>query len=185
MSVKGGSTHCAWPAVGCTEVSSQHPPAFQQALSREQHSRAAARSSPTAPRDLPPEIRILTNKAQGKTAAQAPCSQHLLLCLLPSPSLSNFSAISFKRNLKAWHPRSPLQSHAQAGPPRHWFQPKSPKEEGSVPSGQSFRSQHGSTKQPVVARASWHRRLPSPQGILPASLTVGHHTWPRPSPWLC
>lgn len=63
MSVKGGSTHCAWPAVGCTEVSSRHPTAFQQALSREQHSRAAARSSPTAPQDLPPEIRILTNKA--------------------------------------------------------------------------------------------------------------------------
>lgn len=50
--------------------------------------------------------------------------------------------------------------------------------------GPSFRSNHGSAKQPVVALASWHRQLPSPRGILPACLAVGHCGWPRASPSL-
>ena len=92
----------------------------------------------------------------------APRPQHLQPCLLPSPSPPNFSETSFKRRLKAWHPGSPLRPPAQAGPPRHRFQAGPPGEAGSVPPGLSFRSHGSGIKQPVVARASQHRRLPSP-----------------------
>lgn len=61
----------------------------------------------------------------------------------------------------------------------------SPGEKGSVPLGLSFRSHCGDTKQLVTALASWHRHLPSPRGILPPCLAVGHRGWPRASPWLC